>query len=122
MTDTVTPRPRLIGKIVVAFTAVVFYAYPFWTALGNLINLPAYYNEQFGVSSAQVPWILLVGAVASPILVLVAAILTTWKRGAGAMALVLTAGFAVVNAIALSVLAFEKDVELRIVIDFLTGA
>ena len=37
------------------------------------------------------------------------------------MALVLTAGFAVVNAVALSILAFEKEVELRIVIDFLTG-
>jgi hypothetical protein len=45
-----------------------------------------------------------------------------WKRGAGAMALILTTGFAVVNATALSTLAFEKEVELRLVIDFLTSS
>jgi len=37
------------------------------------------------------------------------------------MALLLTAGFAAVSATALSILAFEKDIELRLVIDFLVN-
>jgi predicted outer membrane lipoprotein len=56
------------------------------------------------------------------VLIFAAGVIVTWRRGAGSMALVLTAGFAVVNALALTILAFEKETELRLVIDFLTGA
>lgn len=122
MTETVHARPSLVGRLVVVVATATLFAYPFWTALGNLINLPAYYADQFGVGTDEVPWALLIAGVVSPVIAFVGAIVATWKRGAGAMALVLTAGFAAVNAVALTILAFEKDVELRIVIDFLTGA
>lgn len=122
MTVESTRRPRLVGRLSVAIAGGALYTYPFWTALGNLINLPGYYQDQFGVSADKVPWVLLIAGVVVPILVFAGGILWTWKRGAGAMALILTAGFGVVNAVALSILAFEKEAELRLVIDFLTGA
>lgn len=113
--------PGIGGRIAVAVVAAALYGYPFWTSLGNLINLPGYFADQFGVGPDAVPWALLIIGVAVPVVVFVGGIITTWRRGAGSMALVLTAGFAVVNAVSLSILAFEKEVELRIVIDFLTG-
>lgn len=122
MTDVVENRPSVVGRLIVALAAGALFAYPFWTALGNLVNLPGYYQDQFGVGSERVPWFLLIAGVAVPVLVFVGGIIVSWRRGAGAMALVLTAGFATVNAIGLSILAFEKEIELRIVIDFLTGA
>lgn len=122
MTVESTRRPRLVGRLSVAIAGGALYTYPFWTALGNLINLPGYYQDQFGVSADKVPWVLLIAGVVVPILAFAGGILWTWKRGAGAMALILTAGFGVVNAVALSILAFEKEAELRLVIDFLTGA
>lgn len=109
------------GRIAVAIAAGLLFTYPFWTALGNLLNLPAYYQSQFGVDADAVPWVLLVVDVARPVVIFVLALIVTWKRGAGAMTLVLTTGFAVVNATALSTLAFEKEVELRLVIDYLTN-
>lgn len=121
MSTVQSPSPGIGGRLVVAVAASALYAYPFWTSLGNLINLPGYFAEQFGVGPEGVPWALLIIGVAVPVFVFVGGILVTWRRGAGSMALVLTAGFAVVNAVALSILAFEKEVELRIVIDFLTG-
>ena len=122
MSDATTTRPGIVGRLVVAIAAGALVTYPFWSALGNLINLPGYYQEQFGVTADKVPWVLLIAGVAVPLVSYTVAILMTWKRGAGAMALVLTAGFGVVNALALTILAFEKEVELRLVIDFLTGA
>ena len=115
-------RPSIVGRLSVAIAAGALYTYPFWTALGNLVNLPGYYQDQFGVTADKVPWVLLVAGVVVPLLVFAGGILWTWKRGAGAMALILTAGFGIVNAVSLSILAFEKEVELRLVIDFLTGA
>ena len=122
MAETDARKPGIVARLVVAIAAGALFSYPFWTALGNLINLPGYYQEQFGVAADKVPWVLLVAGVLVPVIVFVGAIVVTWKRGAGAMALVLTAGFAVVNAVALTILAFEKETELRIVISFLTGA
>lgn len=109
------------GRLVVTLGAAVLYAYPFWTALGNLLNLPAYFASQFGASANSVPWALLIAGVALPVVIFVLAIVTSWRRGSGALALALVTGFAVVNSTALSILAFEKEVELRLVIEFLTG-
>lgn len=122
MSDIVTSKPSVVGRLIVAIVAGALFAYPFWTALGNLVNIPGYYQDQFGVGADQVPWFLLIAGVAVPVLILVGGIIVSWRRGAGAMALILTAGFATVNALGLSILAFEKEIELRIVIDFLTGA
>jgi len=112
---------NVTSRLTVAFAAALLFAYPFWTALGNLFNLPGYYQAQFGVSADSVPWALLISAVALPAIVFIGAVAVTWRRGAGAMALMLTAGFAAVNAAALTALAFEKEIELRLVIDFLTN-
>ena len=113
--------PSLFGRLVVMVLAGALFTYPFWTSLGNLLNLPSYYQAQFGVSVDTVPWALLIAGVALPVLVFLGATVIGWKRGAGSMALLLTAGFAAVSATALSILAFEKDLELRLVIDFLVN-
>jgi hypothetical protein len=115
------PQSGIVARVVVMLAAGLLFTYPFWSALGNLINLPAYLQSQFGASPDQVPWLLLISDVARPVVIFLGGVLVTWKRGAGAMALVLTTGFAVVSATALSTLAFEKEVELRLVIDFLTN-
>jgi len=114
-------RPSLFGRLSVLTVAGFLFAFPFWTALGNLLNLPTYYQTQFGASADTVPWALLIAGVALPAFAFLGATAVGWKRGAGSMALMLTAGFAAINATALSILAFEKDIELRLVIDFLTN-
>ena len=116
-----TPQSGIVARVAVVLTAGLLFTYPFWSALGNLINLPTYLQSQFGASPEQVPWLLLISDVVRPVIIFLGGVLVTWKRGAGAMALVLTTGFAVVSATALSTLAFEKEVELRLVIDFLTN-
>jgi phosphoglycerol transferase MdoB-like AlkP superfamily enzyme len=121
MSDDDTTRPGIVGRLAVLVVAGALFAYPFWTALGNLLNLPSYYQAQFGVSVDSVPWALLIAGVALPALSFLGATVIGWKRGAGSMALLLTAGFAAVSATALSILAFEKDIELRLVIDFLVN-
>ena len=121
MSDEDTTRPGIVGRLAVLVVAGALFAYPFWTALGNLLNLPSYYQAQFGVSVDSVPWALLIAGVALPALTFLGATVSGWKRGAGSMALLLTAGFAAVSATALSILAFEKDIELRLVIDFLVN-
>ena len=114
-------RPNLIGRLAVLVVAGALFEYPFWSALGNLLNLPSYYQAQFGAPVDTVPWALLIAGVALPVIVFLGATAVGWKRGAGSMALLLTAGFAAVSATALSILAFEKDIELRLVIDFLVN-
>jgi hypothetical protein len=114
-------RPSVFGRLAVLVVAGFLFAYPFWTALGNLLNLPSYFENQFGTSIDGVLWVLLISGVALPAFTFLGASIVGWKRGAGSMALLLTAGFAAVNATALSILAFEKDIELRLVIDFLTN-
>jgi phosphoglycerol transferase MdoB-like AlkP superfamily enzyme len=121
MSDVDTARPGVVGRLAVMVVAGALFAYPFWTALGNLLNLPSYYQAQFGASVDTVPWALLIAGVALPALTFLGATVIGWKRGAGSMALLLTAGFAAVSATALSILAFEKDIELRLVIDFLVN-
>ncbi len=114
-------RPSVVGRLAVLVVAGFLFAYPFWTALGNLLNLPSYFETQFGASVDAVLWVLLIAGVSLPALTFLGAGIVGWKRGAGSMALLFTVGFAAVNATALSILAFEKDIELRLVIDFLVN-
>jgi len=109
----------MFGRIVVVALGGALYAYPLWSAVGNLLNLPSYYVSQFGITTDQAPWFLLILAVAIPVVVFSAATLLTWRRGTGALTLALTTGFAIVSATALSVTAFIVDDRLRIVRDFL---
>jgi hypothetical protein len=115
-------RPSVVGRLAVLVVAGFLFAYPFWTALGNLLNLPSYFETQFGASVDAVLWVLLIAGVSLPVLTFLGASIVGWKRGAGSMALLFTVGFAAVNATALSILAFEKDIELRLVIDFLVNS
>lgn len=115
----VNSRPSMFGRIVVVALGGALYAYPLWSAVGNLLNLPAYYVTHFGITTEQAPWFLLILAVATPAAIFSAATLLTWRRGTGALMLALTAGFAVVSATALSITAFLVDDRLRIVRDFL---
>lgn len=117
----VNNRPSVVGRLAVLVVAGFLFAYPFWTALGNLLNLPAYFETQFGASVDGVLWGLLIAGVALPALTFLGASIIGWRRGAGSMALLYSVGFATVNATALSILAFEKDIELRLVIDFLVN-
>ena len=119
--DIDVPQSGIAARVAVMLAAGLLFAYPFWVALGNLLNVPDYLQSQFGATPEQIPWVLLVSDVARPVLIFLGGVVLVWRRGAGAMALVLTTGFAVVNATALSTLAFEKEVELRLVIDFLTS-
>jgi hypothetical protein len=109
----------MFGRIVVVALGGALYAYPLWSAVGNLLNLPAYYVSQFGITTEEAPWLLLILAVAAPVAVFSAATLMTWRRGTGALMLALIAGFGVVSATALSIAAFIVDDRLRIVRDFL---
>jgi hypothetical protein len=120
--DVDAPQSGITARVAVMLAAGLLFAYPFWVALGNLLNVPDYLQSQFGAAPEQIPWVLLVSDVARPVLIFLGGVVLMWKRGAGAMALILTTGFAVVNATALSTLAFEKEVELRLVIDFLTSS
>jgi hypothetical protein len=114
-------RSSVFGRLAVLVVAGFLFAYPFWTALGNLLNLPSYFETQFGASIDTGLWVLLIAGVALPVVTFLGASIVGWKRGMGSMALLFTVGFAAVNATALSILAFEKDIELRLVIDFLVN-
>lgn len=120
MTETVKPKFQW-GSLVVAILIGFFYAYPTWSAVGNMLSLPAYYETQFGVGADEVPWFLLWTGVIAPILIFALGIVLGWRRGPGSLALVLTAGFGLVSALGLDLIALEKDIEIRLVIDFLNG-
>ena len=118
-TETTEPRPGIVARGIVAILAGALYTYPVWSAIGNLVNIPVYFHDKFGVDADRVPWFILWAGLIAPIVIYLVALVLSWKRGAGAMALVLTTGFAVNSAIGLSLLAFEKDIEIRLVIEFL---
>ncbi len=116
-----TPRRELSGNaVIVVFFAFVF-AYPVWSAIGNLLVLPNFYAEQLGVSSDRVPWALLWAGVIVPVLVFVLGAALGWRRGPGAVALFLTTGFALVSAINLDIFALYSESRLQLVVDILTN-
>ena len=118
-TESAEARPGIVGRGIVAILAGALFTYPVWSAIGNLVNIPVYYSDKFGADANRVPWLILWAGVVAPAMIYLVALAVSWKRGAGAMALVLTTGFAVNSAIGLSLLAFEKDIEIRLVIEFL---
>lgn len=109
------------SNLVVAILIGFFYAYPTWSAIGNLLSIPAYFETKFGAGADEVPWLLLWTGVAAPILIFVSGIFLGWRRGPGSLALVLATGFGLVSAIGLDLIALEKDIEIKIVIDLLNG-
>ncbi len=116
-----TPRRELSGNIVIIVFFAVVFAYPVWSAIGNLLVLPDFYAVQLGVSSDRVPWALLWAGVIVPVLVFVLGVLLGWRRGPGAVALFLTTGFALVSAIGLDIFALYSETRLQLVVDLLTN-
>lgn len=120
MTDA-TKKHGGLGVVITSVVMGFVYAYPTWSAIGNLVSLPTYYAAQLGVTPDKVPWVLLWAGVALPVVVFALGVALGWKRGPGAVALLLAVGFAVVSALSLDILALEKETEIRLVIDFLTN-
>ncbi len=116
-----TPRREFSGNaVIVVFFAFVF-AYPVWSAIGNLLVLPDFYAVQLGVSTDRVPWALLWAGVIVPVFVFVLGVALGWRRGSGAVALFLTTGFALVSAINLNIFALYSESRLQLVVDILTN-
>ena len=116
-----TPRQDLSGNIVIVVVFALLFAYPVWSAIGNLLGLPAFYSSQLGVSSDRVPWALLWAGVIVPAIVFLVGVLLGWRRGPGSMALLLTTGFALVSAINLNIVALYSETRLQLVVDILTN-
>ena len=57
---TYTPQSGIVARVAVMLASGLLFTYPFWSALGNLLNLPTYLQSQFGASPEQVPWLLLI--------------------------------------------------------------
>lgn len=95
------PTPPKYGWLSLTIAAIfgLFYAYDVWEAVGNLIGVPKVYDA-LGLT-AQTPWLLLVAALAIPIVVYGAALLVGLRRNVGERAMVLLTGLAVSNACAL---------------------
>ncbi len=101
-------------SLVVAAILGLFYAYDVWEAVGNLINLPAFYDS-IGVGSKNVPWWLLWIGVAIPILVFLLAFVVGRRGSVGGKAVIFIVGLAVAAGLGVGVLAAE-DVLRPIVI------
>ena len=99
--STAVPR-RSYGwpSIVIAILAAVIYAYAFWEALQNLIELPA-------VRGAATPWWLLILDVALPVVVYVVAIVLGLRRRVLARAGLFLGGATVLACATVGSLAFN---------------
>lgn len=94
-------------SIVVAALFGLLYAFDVWEAIGNMLNLPGFY-EVLGLSPAGIPWWLLIVGVLAPIAVFAIAFLVGRRRNIGIRALVFLTGLAVSAGVALSVIALEE--------------
>jgi hypothetical protein len=93
-------------KLLIAIGFGLFYAYDVWEAVSTLIGLPQFY-EALGLTSAQVPWWLLIAGIALPPVVFVLALLLGRRRKLAQFALILLVGLAVVAALSLGAVALE---------------
>lgn len=93
-------------KVLVAIGFGLLYAYDVWEAVSTLIGLPQFY-EALGLTSAEVPWWLLIVGVALPPVVFVLALLLGRRRKLGQFALILLVGLAIVAALSLGAVALE---------------
>lgn len=116
-----TERPDVSANVVIVVFFTLVFAYPVWAAIGNLIVLPDFYSSQLGVSSDRVPWVLLWAGIVAPVVILILGVLLGWRRGPGAMALLLTTGFALFSAVNLDIFALYSEARLQLVVDILTN-
>jgi hypothetical protein len=104
------PRTRAtarLGWVSLAIAALfgLFYAYDVWEAIGNLIGVPESY-QKIGISPST-PWVLLVVALALPLVVYGLAFVIGLRRNLGEKALLFLAGLAITNALGLGAIALE---------------
>jgi hypothetical protein len=93
-------------SLIVAAVLGLFYAYDVWEAVGNMINLPAFY-DQLGIGSKHVPWWLLWIGVLIPVVVFVLAFVIGRRRNVGGKAVVFIVGLALAAGLGIGVLALE---------------
>lgn len=116
-----TSRREVSGNLVIVIFFAFVFAYPVWAAIGNLLVLPDFYLTQLGVSSDRVPWALLWAGIIAPVVVFALGVVLGWRRGPGAVALLLITGFALSSAISLDIFALYSEARLQLVVDFLTN-
>jgi hypothetical protein len=93
-------------SLIVAAVLGLFYAYDVWEAVGNMINLPAFYDS-IGVGSKHVPWWLLWIGVVIPVIVFLLAFVIGRRRNVGDKAVVFIVGLALAAGLGIGVLALE---------------
>jgi hypothetical protein len=93
-------------SLIVAAVLGLFYAYDVWEAVGNMINLPAFYDS-IGVGSKHVPWWLLWIGVLIPVVVFLLAFVVGRRRNVGDKAVVFIVGLALAAGLGIGVLALE---------------
>lgn len=91
-------------SLVVAALFGLLYAYDVWEAIGNMINLPRYY-ELLGLDPASIPWWVLVINLLVPIAAFLIAFWVGRRQNVGGKALVFLLGLAVSSALGLGLVA-----------------
>jgi hypothetical protein len=92
---------------IVAGLFALIYAYSVWQAIGNLVALPAFY-DQAHLGSENVPWWLLWVGVLIPIAIFALAFVVGRKRNVLGKALIFVVGLAVTAGLSLGVIALES--------------
>ena len=92
---------------IVAGIFALIYAYSVWQAIGNLVALPAFY-DQAGLGSANVPWWLLWVGIVIPIAVFALAFVVGRKRNVFGKALIFIVGLGVTAGLGIGVIALES--------------
>lgn len=82
----------------------LLFAYDVWEAIGNMINLPRYY-ELLGLDPAGIPWWVLVINLLVPIAAFAIAFWVGRKQHVGGKALIFLLGLAVSAALGLGLVA-----------------
>ena len=101
----VAKKPFGWVTLVVIVLFGLLYAYDVWEAIGNLLTLPPFYLDQ-----ADVPWWLLIGNLAVPLLGFGLALWLGWKRPLVAKVLFFAVGLAVVAVLTLDAIALVRFV------------
>lgn len=93
-------------SLIVAAIFGLFYAYFTWTAVANLVALPAVYDA-VGIGAENVPWWLLWAGVLIPPVAFGIAFVVGRRRNVFGKALVFLVGLAVTAGLGIGVLALE---------------
>ncbi|WP_213814166.1 hypothetical protein [Glaciihabitans sp. dw_435] len=111
--DSGTPARRGIRSgwfsSLIAVLFGIVYAYYLWDAIRSMVELPKNYTD-LGLTTADVPWWLLIVGVAVPPVVYLLAFLIGRRHGVATKALVFFAGLATVAALGLAVIAVGSRV------------